>query len=110
MIDSSVIDITIEMAKQYYNNNEYYKSLLEYENCVILDSENKSEYEHFIKKLNSFINPESIITKNYIKKGKELLIRGEKQGANKYFTEVLHLANPKSDEYKLAKSKITNVK
>ncbi len=110
LLDSSVVDITLELAKQYYNNNEYYKSLLEYENCVILDSDNKFEYEDTIRKLRSFINPESIVTRKYLEKGKELLMQGEKQGANKYFTEVLHLANPKSDEYRLAKSRIANVK
>lgn len=110
LLDSSVVDITLELAKQYYNNNEYYKSLLEYENCVILDSNNKFEYEDTIRKLRSFINPESIVTRKYLEKGKELLMQGEKQGANKYFTEVLHLANPKSDEYRLAKSRIANVK
>ena len=110
LLDSSVVDITLELAKQYYNNNEYYKSLLEYENCVILDSDNKLEYEDTIRKLRSFINPESIVTRKYLEKGKELLMQGEKQGANKYFTEVLHLANPKSDEYRLAKSRIANVK
>ena len=110
LLDSSVVDITLELAKQYYNNNEYYKSLLEYENCVILDSDNKFEYEDTIRKLRSFINPESIVTRKYLEKGKELLMPGEKQGANKYFTEVLHLANPKSDEYRLAKSRIANVK
>lgn len=110
LLDSSVVDITLELAKQYYNNNEYYKSLLEYENCVILDSDNKFEYEDTIRKLRSFINPEFIVTRKYLEKGKELLMQGEKQGANKYFTEVLHLANPKSDEYRLAKSRIANVK
>lgn len=110
LLDSSVVDITLELAKQYYNNNEYYKSLLEYENCVILDSDNKFEYEDTIRKLRSFINPESIVTRKYLEKGKKLLMQGEKQGANKYFTEVLHLANPKSDEYRLAKSRIANVK
>ena len=110
LLDSSVVDITLELAKQYYNNNEYYKSLLEYENCVILDSDNKFEYEDTIRKLRSFINPESIVMRKYLEKGKELLMQGEKQGANKYFTEVLHLANPKSDEYRLAKSRIANVK
>lgn len=110
LLDSSVVDITLELAKQYYNNNEYYKSLLEYENCVILDSDNKFEYEDTIRKLRSFINPEAIVTRKYLEKGKELLMQGEKQGANKYFTEVLHLANPKSDEYRLAKSRIANVK
>ena len=83
---------------------------MEYENCVILDSDNKFEYEDTIRKLRSFINPESIVTRKYLEKGKELLMQGEKQGANKYFTEVLHLANPKSDEYRLAKSRIANVK
>ena len=110
LLDSSVVDITLEMAKQYYNNNEYYKSLLEYENCLILDSDNKFEYEDTIRRLRSFVNPEAIVTKKYLEKGKELLMQGEKQGANKYFTEVLHLASPKSEEYRLAKSRIANVK
>lgn len=110
LLDSSVVDITIEMAKQYYNNNEYYKALLEYENCIILDSQNHIEYDDIVRKLKRFLDPEAIVTKKYLEKGKDLLLQGEKQGANKYFTEVLHLANPKSEEYRLAKSKISNVK
>ena len=39
-----------------------------------------------------------------------VVLKGEIKGANKYFTEVMRLAHPKSNEYKLAKSKLVNVK
>lgn len=110
LLDKSVVDITEEIAKQYYSNNEYYDALLEYENCIILNPENVSEYSDNIKRLKSFVNPESIVMQKYLEKGKELFLQGERASANKYFTEVLHLANPKSDEYRLAMSKISNVK
>lgn len=109
-LDTSAIEITQEVAKQHYYNNEYYEALIEYENCIILDSENKSDYEHHVKRIQNFLYPEEIITRNFLKKGKELLIQGEIKGANKYFTEVMALTHPKSEEYKLAKSKISNVK
>ena len=109
-LDSSATDITREMAKQYYNNNEYYKSLIEYENCVILDKQHEADYDENIQKLRGFVNPESIITQRFLAKGNELLLQGEPKSANKYFTEVMVLTNPKSDVYKLAKSKIANVK
>lgn len=110
LIDSSAIDITLELAKKHYENNEYYEALTEYENLIILNPEAKLDYIDEINKLKSFINSEDIITKNYLEKGNKLLIKGEIKGANKYFTEVMHLANPKSDEYKIAKSKLVNVK
>ena len=109
-LDSSATDITREMAKQYYNNNEYYKSLIEYENCVILDKQHETDYDENIQKLRGFVNPESIVTQRFLAKGNELLLQGEQKSANKYFTEVMALTNPKSDVYKLAKSKIANVK
>lgn len=109
-VDDSAVDITLELAKQHYKNNEYYEALTEYENLIILDSELKLDYIDDINKLKGFINAEDVITKNYLAKGNDLLVRGEIKGANKYFTEVMHLANPKSNEYKLAKSKLVNVK
>ena len=109
-IDESAVDITLELGKKHYENNEYYEALTEYENLIILNPELKSEYVDEINKLKSFIYSEEIITKNYLEKGNKLLLKGEIKGANKYFTEVTHLANPKSDEYKIAKSKLVNVK
>ena len=109
-IDESSIDITLELAKKHYENNEYYEALTEYENIIILNPELKFEYVDEINKLNSFINSEDSITKNYLEKGNKLLLKGEIKGANKYFTEVMHLASPSSNEYKLAKSKLVNVK
>ena len=110
LLDSSATDITLELAKKHYENNEYYEALAEYENLIIINPELKSEYIDEINKLKTFINSEDIITKNYLAKGNELLLKGEIKGANKYFTEVMHLAHPKSNEYKLAKSKLVNVK
>ena len=109
-IDESSIDITLELAKKHYENNEYYDALIEYENIIILNPELKFEYADEINKLNSFINSEDSITKTYLEKGNKLLLKGEIKGANKYFTEVMHLASPSSNEYKLAKSKLVNVK
>lgn len=110
LIDESAIDITLELAKTHYDNNEYYEALMEYQNLVILNQDLKLEYADEINKLKSFINSEDSITKNYLAKGNKLLLSGEIKGANKYFTEVMHLANPNSNEYKLAKSKLVNVK
>lgn len=109
LLDSSAVEVTLELAKQHYSNNEYFEALTEYENYIILNPDAKDEYQHEIDKLKSFIHPEHIITRKYLEKGKTLLKQGEIRGANKYFTEVLQLSNPKSDEYKLAKSKISNV-
>ena len=110
LINVTAPDITLELAKKYYQNNEYYKALIEYENYSILNPQNAAEYISIINQLKSFVNSEQIITKQYLKKGDELLQKGEAKGANKYFTEVMHLSNPKSREYKLAKSKLVNVK
>lgn len=108
-LDLSSAQVTLELAKRHYSNNEYFESLIEYENYTILNPEAKNEYLHEINKLKSFTNPEGIITHDYLERGDKLLKQGEIKGANKYFTEVMQLSNPKSDEYKLAKSKISNV-
>lgn len=108
-LDSSATDITLELAKKYYENNEYFKALIEYENYLILNPDMKYEYESKVQQLKTFTNPESVVTKKYLERGRDLLQKGEVKGANKYFTEVMHLSNPKSNEYKLAKSKLTNV-
>lgn len=108
-LDETVSDITLELAKRHYQNNEYFEALIEYENCIILNPELKSEYEYEIKKLRAFINPERMITDKYMQKGSDLFNKGEFRSANKYFTEVMNLSNPKSEEYKLAKSKLVNV-
>ncbi len=108
-IDFYSSNVVLEIAKQHYENNEYYKALVEYENYVILKPESKDDYTETIKKIRSFTLPEQIITRKYLEKGKELLKTGEVEGAKRYFTEVMHLSNPKSNEYKLAKSKILNV-
>jgi len=50
-----------------------------------------------------------MITDKYMQKGSDLFNKGEFRSANKYFTEVMNLSNPKSEEYKLAKSKLVNV-
>ena len=110
LIDITAPNITLEFAKKYYQNNEYYKALIEYENYTILSPQNADEHISTINQLKSFVNSEQIITKKYLEKGGELLQKGEVKGANKYFTEVMHLSNPKSREYKLAKSKLVNVK
>lgn len=108
-IDMSSTNDVLEKAKQHYENNEYYNAYIEYENYTILKPEEKENYLETINKLMLFINPEKIITKSYLKRASELLNQGERQGANRYFTEVMHLSNPKSDEYKIAKSRIANV-
>lgn len=108
-LDKTAIDISLEIAKRHYENNEYFEALFEYENYIILNPQAKVEYDDEIQKLKTFTNPERIITKKYIEKGNNLLLQGEIKGANKYFTEVLHLSNPKSEEYKIAKSKLVDV-
>src|SRR5574344_1173289 len=92
-IDMSSTNDVLEKAKQHYENNEYYNAYIEYENYTILKPEEKENYLETINKLMLFINPEKIITKSYLKRASELLNQGEKQGANRYFTEVMHLSN-----------------
>ena len=108
-LDTTSAEVTLELAKRYYANNEYFEALIEYENYTILKPESKNDYQYEIEKLKSFTNPENIVIHKYLENGQTLLKQGEVQGANKYFTEVLQMANPKSDEYKLAKSKMSNV-
>ena len=108
-LDSSNSQITLEMAKSHQQNNEYYQALLEYENYLILNPQNNTDVEREISELKRILNPEHAISRSYIKQSKELTIQGQKESANKYYTEVLTLSDPKSSEYKLAKSKLANV-
>ena len=47
-------NVILEIAKQHYENNEYYKALVEYENYVILKPESKDDYTETIKKIRIF--------------------------------------------------------
>ena len=109
MIDKSSSEVTLELANNYYNNNEYYQALIEYENYTILNPNKKTEFEPKINKLKSFVNAEDRVTNEYIQLGNQLLLKGENQNANKYFSKVIEMSNPKSKEYKLAKTKLVNV-
>lgn len=90
----------------YFNDNNYHLALIEYENCVLLNEELKSELSKRIEEIKRFINPEEILIKNCMKKGEKLVREGEIKLANNYFTRVMLLSDEKSGEYKLAKSKI----
>ena len=53
----------LDLAEQYYSENDYYMALFEYENCIILDNTLAKKYNEIIQKLKLFINPEDKIIK-----------------------------------------------
>ena len=98
-----------EWGDNYYRENNFHFALYEYENCIILNEKMKEELSEKIERLNSFINPEARIIKIGLEKGSQLQKLGDFKTANKYFSQVMLLSNPESQEYKLAKSRVTNV-
>jgi tetratricopeptide (TPR) repeat protein len=99
----------MEWAEKYYNSNNYYFALFEYENYLLISSDTSEELETKIQKLKLFINPEERIIKSCFEKGTTYYSNGEYNQANRYFTKILNLAETDSADYKLAKARITNV-
>jgi len=97
-----------EWGDNYFRENNFHFALYEYENCIILNEDLKNELSEKIDRLKSFINPEERVIKIGLEKGNQLQKEGDLKSANKYFTQVLLLSNPESNEYKIAKSRVTN--
>lgn len=98
-----------EWGDNYYRENNFHFALYEYENCIILNEKMKTELSERIERLTSFINPEERVIKIGLEKGNQLKKEGDIKSANKYFSKVMLLSNPESQEYKLAKSRVSNV-
>lgn len=98
-----------DWALIYDNENNYHMALIEYENCVILQEHLKEDYGERIERIKSYINPEERIVKICMQKGGEYYNNKDYKTANKYFSKVLLMSNRNSQEYKLAKTRVTNV-
>lgn len=99
----------LEWAKKYDEDNNYHMALFEYENCAMIREKAQEEFNERIERLKSFINPEARIVRVCLEKGGFLRGNGDFKNANKYFSKVMLLAHRESPEYRLAKSKISDV-
>ncbi len=99
----------IELAKKYYDNNNYHLALFEYENYVLLDNNLSYEYDDIIQKIKSFLHPEERIIKTCFEKGSFYRSGKDYIKSNKYFSKIMTLSDENSSDYKLAKSRIVNV-
>ena len=98
-----------EWGDNYYRENNFHFALFEYENCTLLNENAEKELADKIEQLKRFINPETYIIKTYMTKANTLYREGDSQNANKYFTKIMLFSDPETQEYKLAKSRVTNV-
>ena len=98
-----------QWGDNYYRENNYHFALFEYENCTLLNEDIYEELREKIDRLKLFINPEKKAVKNNIEKGAESYQKGDFKTANKYFSRVIMFSEPDSEEYKYAKSRVTNV-
>ena len=98
-----------EWGDNYYRENNFHFALFEYENCTLLNDSIKNELAPKIEKLHLFINPETRMIQKSLEKANSLYKDGNYKAANKYFSKVLMFSDSESPEYKLAKSKVTNV-
>ncbi len=98
-----------EWAMRYDNENNYHMALLEYENCVIIKESLKDTFKERIERLKSFIAPEERIIKICLEKGGEFYNNKDFKTSNKYFSKVMLMSDKNTAEYKLAKSRFTDV-
>lgn len=96
-------------ADKYYDDNNYFFALFEYENCLIIDNNLFDKFDAKIQKLRSFINPEGRIIKTCFEKGLVYHSAGDFRTANKYFTKIMTLADENSSDYRYAKARFVNV-
>ena len=96
-------------ADKYYDDNNYFFALFEYENCLIIDSNLFDKFDSKIQKIRSFINPEDRIIKTCFEKGMVYHSAGDFRTANKYFTKIMTLADENSSDYRYAKARFVNV-
>ena len=102
-------DINFELAKRYYNDNNYQLALYEYENCMILDPNSASKLDKTVQRLKSFMNPEERIIKSCFERGGASYSNGDYRQSNRYFSKIMTLSEMNSSEYKFAKSRLVNV-
>ena len=96
-------------ADKYYDDNNYFFALFEYENCLIIDSNLFDKFDSKIQKIRSFINPEDRIIKTCFEKGMVFHSAGDFKTANKYFTKIMTLADENSSDYRYARARVVNV-
>lgn len=99
----------LNLAKEYYDNNNYHFALFEYENCIIIDNSKADRYVDIIQALKSYINPEERIIKLCFEKGGTFYSNGDFRQSNRYFSKIMTLAGEDSADYKFARSRIVNV-
>lgn len=98
-----------EWADKYYEDNNYHFALMEYENCQIMRKTTEDNVSQRIEMLKTYINPEPMLVKTCLAKGGAYYSAGDYKVSNKYFSKVMLLASQDTEEYKLAKSRVTNV-
>ncbi len=98
-----------EWGDNYFRENNFHFALFEYENCTLLSEDMKQKLADKIERLKLFINPEANIAKINLEKANTFYKKGDFKLADKYFSKVMVFSDPESQEYKIAKSKVTNV-
>ena len=98
-----------EWADRYYEDNNYSLALIEYENCMIFNPELSIELDKRYELIKMFLNPEERIIRLCMEKGDTYYSSGDHKMANKYFARILALSSEDSYDYKVAKSRMTNV-
>lgn len=96
-------------AEEYYTNNDYQMALFEYENTIILNPILAQKLGGKIELLKKFINPEIDAIKISLEKGGIYYSEKDYRKSNKYFSKVMLLADERSTEYKIAKTRLVNV-
>ena len=76
---------------------------------MLLSEKMKEELGDTVKKIRQFIYPEESIIRTSLEKADTLYKKKDFETANKYFSKVITLSSPDSQEYKLAKSRVVNV-
>ena len=109
MITDEMRENHAKKAEEYKNNSDFYGALEEYENCVLLNSNDEIKYVDLINDMKLHIDPETPLIKTYLEKGADMKKQNNYKESNKYYTKVMKLSNPQSQEYRLAKSGLSNV-
>ena len=99
----------LELADKYYSDNNYFMSLFEYENGILINPSLQALYDDKIQRIKSFLKPEERIIKTCFEKGNFYHSGGDYLTSNKYFTKIISLSDENSQDYKIAKSRIVNV-
>lgn len=100
-----LIPIHLEKSKKHLANSEFYESIDELKNYIILKPEEKDNYKDLIKKLESYLNPEKNIIAACFETGEALIKEGKYSEAKHYFSRIMKLASPQLLEFSKAKAK-----